>query len=75
MSRIAAGIALLLLLGATACSDKAKELYETAQFEELQTNHEHARQLYERILRDHGDSAYAGKAKERLDAISAPPAH
>ncbi len=66
---LAAAIALAVVSG--GCSDQAKQLYETAQFEEVQRNHEHARQLYERILRDHAGSDYAAKAKERLAALHA----
>lgn len=59
------------VLVASGCSDKAKELYDTAQFEEVQRNHPHARQLYERILRDHASSEYAAPARERLAALDA----
>lgn len=58
---------LFLLL--TACGDKAKELYETAQFEEQQFNKPHAVQLYRQIVEKHPDSPYAGQAKERLAAL------
>ena len=56
----------LLLPG---CSDRAEDLYETAQFEEVQNNKAHARKLYEEILRDHADSPVAAKARERLAAL------
>ncbi len=64
-------VSITLIFVSAGCSDKAKELYETAQFEEVQSNHEHALQLYERILRDHASSEYAAKAKERLAALHA----
>ncbi|MEW6601681.1 MAG: hypothetical protein AB1499_11990 [Nitrospirota bacterium] len=50
-----------------ACSgDRAEELFKTAQFEELQNNREHARQLYQEILKKFPESEYAGKARDRL---------
>lgn len=61
----------LFLLTATSCSGKkAEELFKTAQFEELQTNWEHAGELYERILADYPESGEAGKAKGRLKELS-----
>ncbi len=59
----------LLLLG---CSDRAKELYETAQFEERQFNAEHAGKLYQEILSKYPDSPYAAQARERLEALKPP---
>ena len=51
----------------TACTDnRAGELYETAQFEELQQNAEHATQLYEEIVNKYPESEFAVKAKDRL---------
>lgn len=53
-----------------ACSGSAaKELYDTARFEELQNNHKHAIALYEEIIRDFPKSEYAHKSKGRLDAL------
>lgn len=69
---------LLLLLAATlavaACQDRARQLFETAQFEELQNNPEHARELYGRIVRDHPDSELAPRARERLAVLESTPA-
>lgn len=53
----------LLLAG---CGDKAKDLFETAQFEEKQFNPEHAGQLYQEILNKYPDSPYAAQARARL---------
>ena len=53
--------------------NSAQQQFETAQFEELQENREHARQLYEAIVRDAPDSEYAAKARERLSALSQNP--
>lgn len=49
--------------------ENAAQLLKTAQFEELQNNPEHARQLYEAILRDYANSAEAVTARERLRAL------
>jgi outer membrane protein assembly factor BamD (BamD/ComL family) len=75
MNRVSAIFGLLLclvILSLPACSgQKAEELYKTAQFEELQTNWEHAGQLYERIIADYPNSQHAEKAKARLSALAA----
>ncbi len=65
-------LALGLLLGGAGCTDKAKELFETAKLEELQNNPEHAAKLYQEILKDHPKSPYAEQAKARLEAIGKP---
>ena len=51
------------------CADKAKEKYEIAQFEELQTNFTHAKKLYTTIIENYPESEYANKAMERLEII------
>jgi outer membrane protein assembly factor BamD (BamD/ComL family) len=52
------------------CSgDNAKELFETAQLEELQKNHEHPTKLYRDILEKHPESEYAAKASDRLERL------
>jgi len=48
------------------CADKAKEMYETAQFEEKQFNKQHATELYRQIVEKYPDSPYASQAKSRL---------
>jgi len=58
-----------------ACGGGAKEMLETAQFEELQRNTTHARELYQEILRKHPDSPEAAKAKERLAALDGAATH
>jgi hypothetical protein len=67
------GILVFLLLFALAlpgCSgDKAAELYNTAGFEELQNNRDHALQLYQEIIDKYPDSEYAKKAEERIQEI------
>ncbi|MBI5049300.1 MAG: hypothetical protein HZC11_00100 [Nitrospirae bacterium] len=63
-------ILIFLIIAAIALSgcagDKAAELLDTAKFEELQNNKEHAIQLYEEIVKNYPDSEHAKKAKERL---------
>ena len=57
----------VLLVG---CGGESPDsLFETAQFEEKQTNFTHAKELYHEIIRDHPDSEWAKKAKERFDAL------
>ena len=52
-----------------ACGEDPQQLFETEQFEEQQHNQAHARELYERILRDHAKSPIARKAEDRLKEI------
>jgi outer membrane protein assembly factor BamD (BamD/ComL family) len=63
-------IVCVVLFVSAGCSDKAAELYETARFEELQRNEEHARELYRKILDSHPGSDYAPKARERLAELN-----
>ncbi len=56
----------------TACSSpesKSRELYDLAQFEEQQSNVEHAEKLYEEIVRDYPKTAAADDARARLEQI------
>ena len=62
-----ATLSLALLLA--ACGGGAAEKLETAEFEELQRNTAHARELYEEIVRTHPGSPEAAKAAERLKAL------
>jgi len=59
-------LCLSLLAG---CGDGAKDLFETAQFEERQFNASHSAILYRRIVAEYSSSPYAAKAQERLNAI------
>lgn len=62
---------IILLLVTTACSgDKAKELLETAEFEERQMNLPHAKQLYEDVIRLYPSSKEADTARARLARLS-----
>lgn len=56
----------LFLFGVIGCSEEAEQLYEVAEFEELQNNRKHAQELYERIIEVDPNSYFATKAKERL---------
>ena len=57
-----------------SCSgDKAKELLETAQFEERQMNFPHAKQLYEDVIRLYPTSKEATTAQARLAALKQAP--
>ena len=69
MMRTTVAVAFCVLVA--ACGGGAKEMLETAQFEELQRNTKHARELYREILTKHPDSPEATKAKERLAALDA----
>ncbi len=59
----------LFVLGMVGCGENPKQMFETAQFEELQNNHSHARELYEQIVQADPNSNLAKKAKERLAAL------
>jgi len=54
-----------------ACSgDKAKELLDTAEFEERQMNLPHAKQLYEDVIRLYPGSKEAETARARLAQLN-----
>jgi hypothetical protein len=69
MKRLSAIICALLLFGLVACSESPASLYDNARFEELQNNREHALRLYRELLREHPESPYAAKARERLEEL------
>ena len=55
----------------SSCSGKkAEEMYETAAFEELQTNYSHAKALYREIIEKYPESESAKKASDRLNALT-----
>lgn len=57
-----------------SCSgDQAKELMETAQFEERQGNLPHAMELYEEVIRLAPSSQYADAARARLSQLKKRP--
>jgi len=54
-----------------SCSgDKAKEMLETAEFEERQMNVPHAKQLYQDLIRLYPTSKEAETARARLAALN-----
>ncbi len=64
------GLLFSLMVG---CGGESPErLFETAQFEEKQTNITHARELYQRIMDEHPESEWAKKAKTRLEQLDRP---
>lgn len=70
MRKIVLVMFMVMGLSLFACSGKkAEEMFETAQFEEVQRNVVHARQLYLEILEKYPESEYAHKAAERLEAL------
>jgi TolA-binding protein len=68
MTRLLTAILLILVMACTG--DKAKELLETAEFEERQMNIPHAKQLYEDVIRLYPSSQEADKARARLANLS-----
>ncbi len=69
MKRILVLMIIFVLLFSGCSERKAGELFEIAQFEELQKNQKHARQLYEEIVNKYPKTDYAKKAEERLSAL------
>ena len=70
MKRVVLILTIFVGLALSGCSDnRAQELFETAELEELQNNQDHARQLYQEIIRNFPDSEYAKNAEERLSTI------
>ena len=54
-----------------SCSgDKAKEMLETAEFEERQMNVPHAKQLYQDLIRLYPTSKEAETARAKLAALN-----
>ena len=60
---------LCALIVAGCMGDKGKELFETAKFEEVQQNREHAVKLYQEIVKKYPGTDYADKAARRLAVI------
>ena len=59
-----------LLFSACSGEKQAADLYETATFEELQTNTPHARQLYQEIIEKYPDTETALKARQALERLA-----
>jgi len=62
-------VGLLFVLTVGCGGESPESLFGTAQFEEKQTNFAHAKELYQQIVREHPDSEWAKKAKERFEAL------
>jgi thioredoxin-related protein len=74
MTRSIAIVLCILSLFLSACTgDKAKELLETAEFEERQMNLPHAKQLYEDLVRLYPSSKEADTARARLAQLNTGP--
>ena len=70
MKRFILVLVMIAGLSFSGCfGDNAKELFETAQFEELQNNRDHAIKLYREILEKNPEGEYAGKARKRLEEL------
>ncbi len=67
MKKFSLLVALLLL----SCGPSPEQLYETAEFEVLQTNYPHAVKLYQEIVDKHPESEVAEAAGRRLLEIKA----
>ncbi len=72
MRRAVVGIAIGMFITVQGCwGNNAQEMLDTAKFEELQQNRQHARELYQQILADYPNSAAAHEAAERMRALPA----
>ena len=71
--KIPAVFCLCMFFITAACGESPQQMFETAQFEELQNNQKHARELYERIIKKHPDSDFAKKAASRLAELQSKP--
>jgi outer membrane protein assembly factor BamD (BamD/ComL family) len=61
----------LIFLFIVSCGQSPQQLFETAEFEMLQTNYPHATELYREILEKHPDSKFAEMARKRLRDLQA----
>lgn len=70
MKRFVLMLLVTLAIAFAGCSgNNAAELYETAQLEELQQNHEHAMSIYEEIIEKYPEGKHAENARGRLSAL------
>ena len=58
-----------MFLFMVACGQSPEQLFETAEFEMLQTNYPHATELYQEIIEKHPDSAFAERARQRVSEL------
>ncbi len=61
----------LIFLFIVSCGQSPQQLFETAEFEMLQTNYPHATELYQEILEKHPDSKFTERARKRLVELKA----
>ncbi len=74
MTRSLAMVLCVCVLAFAACSgDKPKELLELAEFEERQHNADHAKQVYNDLIRLYPDSRQAETARARLTVLNQAP--
>lgn len=70
MKRLVLIFCAALAIAFAGCSgNNAAELYETAQLEELQQNHEHAMSIYQEIIERYPEGKHAENARARLSAL------
>lgn len=70
IARFSFAAILLCTLAVAGCEgDKGKELFDTAKFEEVQQNKEHAVKLYREIVKKYPGTEYAEKAAQRLAVL------
>jgi TolA-binding protein len=65
-------VILALLSGCASGEKKAAELLETARFEEKQNNREHAKELYDEILKKYPSTPAAQAAAARMAELKQP---
>lgn len=56
----------IIFLLIAACGQSPEQLFQTAEFEVLQTNYPHATELYQEIIEKHPDSEFAERARKKL---------
>ena len=61
----------LIFLLMISCGPSPEQLFETAEFEVLQTNYPHATKLFREIIERHPNSKFAEKARIKLKELEA----
>src|SRR5438046_1234728 len=59
------GLLSAAVLALAACHENNGEMLETARFEEMQHNYQHARDLYQRVLQNNPSELEAQRANQR----------
>ena len=60
-----------ILFFSCSAEKKAEDIFEVAAFEEVQFNVDHARELYEEILKKYPDTETAVRAEQALERLDA----